>query len=118
LSKWIIECDYTKSILDRDRDRDIDKDKDIYVLARSSFTEFWESYPARKISKTKCEEKWRNRKLYEIKDEILDHIQKMKETKSWKEGYVPATTTYINQSRWNDPVEEAVKTKQVWEGGV
>jgi hypothetical protein len=56
--------------------------------------------------------------LYEIKDEILDHIKKMKDTKSWKEGYVPATTTYINQSRWNDPVEEAVKTKKVWEGGV
>jgi len=31
---------------------------------------------------------------------------------------VPATTTYINQSRWNDPVEEAVKIKKVWEGGI
>ena len=98
--------------------KEIDKDKDIYAISHKSFLEFWESYPTRKISKTKCEEKWRNRKLYEIKDEILDHIKKMKDTRSWKEGYVLATTTYINQSRWNDPVEDSKPMKKVWEGGI
>ena len=49
------------------------------MLSHNSFLEFWELYPTRKISKTKCEEKWRNRKLYEIKDEtilaILDEFE-------------------------------------------
>ncbi len=47
---------------------------------------------------------------------MLDmYILSLKDTRSWKEGYVPATTTYINQSRWNDPVEETIKVRNAWD---
>jgi hypothetical protein len=39
----------------------------------------------------------------------------MKETKSWKEGFVPAPMTVLNQERYNDGT---TSIRKVWEGGI
>ena len=68
------------------------------------FDEFWSVWPTgpRKVSKVVCREKWETRGLNDVAKEILTHVRVMKQTQQWKEGFVPAPLTYINQSRWLD----------------
>jgi len=122
LKTWIIEDEnYIEPIYKLHSNYIGDKireDKIIKISSEvdNSFQQFWEVYPpVRKIAKAKCEEKWYKRKLYEIKDDIIHHVQEMKKTKQWKEGFSPAPMTYINQSRWLDPIETK---KNAWEGGI
>lgn len=88
---------------------------EIQELCDKTFIEFWDMYPKveRKVGKVKCEEKWKARKLYNMIDKIKDHIRSMKETKQWKEGFVPAPLTYINQSRWEDDITKPLVRKAI-----
>jgi hypothetical protein len=89
---------YTNYITDKIRDR---LDKNIKTIVR--FDEFWNLYPpVRKTNKKGCMEKWQAKDLDSIADKVIGYVKTMKETKQWKEGFVPAPMTLINQERWED----------------
>ena len=50
-----------------------------------------------------------------IADKVIGYVKMMKDTKQWKEGFVPAPMTLLNQERWEDG---AMPTRKVWEGGI
>jgi hypothetical protein len=80
------------------------------------FDEFWNLYPpVRKTNKKGCLEKWQSKDLDLIADKVIGYVKTMKETKQWKEGFVPAPMTLINQERWEDG---NMPTRKVWEGGI
>ena len=114
LDKWIItneslEKVYTNSIADKIRE-----DKIIKTIVR--FDDFWNIYPPiRKTNKKGCLEKWKAKDLDLIADKVISYVKTMKETKQWKEGFVPAPMTLINQERWEDG---NMPTRKVWEGGI
>lgn len=93
---------------DIERDRDIEnKDKKTLVRTSSArFAEFWEAWPKspRKVGKAECEKKWKARRLDAVADLILTHLNAIKATQQWREGFEPSPLTYINQSRWVDEV--------------
>jgi hypothetical protein len=100
---------YTNSIADKIRE-----DKIIKTIVR--FDEFWNLYPpVRKTNKKGCLEKWQSKDLDLIADKVIGYVKTMKETKQWKEGFVPAPMTLINQERWEDG---NMPTRKVWEGGI
>ena len=104
-----IEKVYTNSIADKIRE-----DKIIKTIVR--FDEFWNIYPpVRKTNKKGCLEKWKAKDLDSIADKVIGYVKTMKETKQWKEGFVPAPMTLINQERWEDG---NMPTRKVWEGGI
>ena len=104
-----IEKVYTNSITDKIRE-----DKIIKTIVR--FDEFWNLYPpVRKTNKKGCMEKWKAKDLDLIADKVIGYVKTMKETKQWKEGFVPAPMTLINQERWEDG---NMPTRKVWEGGI
>ena len=104
-----IEKVYTNSIADKIRE-----DKIIKTIVR--FDEFWNLYPpVRKTNKKGCMEKWKAKDLDLIADKVIGYVKTMKETKQWKEGFVPAPITLINQERWEDG---NMPTRKVWEGGI
>ena len=87
---------YTNYITDKIRE-----DKNIKTIVR--FDEFWNLYPpVRKNNKKGCMEKWQAKDLDLIADKVIGYVKTMKETKQWKEGFVPAPMTLINQERWED----------------
>lgn len=93
-----------------EKSKDISSSKDD-VSAEESFNEFWLAYPKvdRKVGKKSCLAKWKNKKLHQKSSEIIKHVNEMKNTKQWKDGFVPAPLTYINQERWEDgnvPLED------------
>lgn len=114
LDTWFIKNEiiqelYTDYIGDKIR-----LDKNIKTIVR--FDEFWNLYPnVRKNNKKGCLEKWKNKNLDLIADKVIGYVKMMKETKQWKEGFVPAPMTLINQERWEDGTTQ---TKRAWEGGI
>ena len=114
LDYWLVTGEsidkvYTNSITDKIRE-----DKIIKTIVR--FDEFWNIYPpVRKTNKKGCMEKWKAKDLDLIADKVIGYVKTMKETKQWKEGFVPAPMTLINQERWEDC---NMPTRKVWEGGI
>jgi hypothetical protein len=70
--------------------------------AGKSFAEFWQAYPAgHRVDKRGCEKKWRARNLDDVADAIVADVEQRKaEDGRWLEGFVPNSTTYLNQTRW------------------
>ena len=116
LDTWFIKGEnidklYTNYITDKIRDR---LDKNIKTIVR--FDEFWNLYPnVRKNNKKGCLEKWKNKNLDLVADKVIGYVKTMKETKQWREGFVPAPMTLINQERWEDGITQI---KRAWEGGI
>jgi len=101
LDHWLVSGEsldkvYTNSMTDKIRE-----DKIIKTIVR--FDDFWNEYPpVRKTNKKGCLEKWKAKDLDLIADKIIGYVKSMKHTKQWKEGFVPAPMTLLNQERWDD----------------
>ena len=76
-----------------------------FITLQIRFDEWWSTYP-KKINKAGCKEKWRSRKLDDLADIIISDTKTrtIYDTR-WKEGYIPNSTTYLNQSRWESEIE-------------
>lgn len=109
---WLEE-NYTTARIEKRREEKIRED--IYVVKTTDrFDEFWENYPnVRKVNKKTCLERWANKNLDGIADEVIGYVKKMKETQSWKDGFSPAPLTLLNQERWNDG--NIPKIKNAWD---
>lgn len=83
------------------------------------FDEFWNAWPvsARKQDRKKCAAKWQRCSLGAKLPEILAHLQAMKGTKGWQEGFEPAPLTYLNGERWNDGMPPAGEAQRPSDGG-
>lgn len=112
---WLEE-NYSSATIEKRREEKIRKD--IYVVKTTNrFDEFWENYPnVRKVNKKTCLERWANKNLDAIADEVIGYVKKMKDTQSWKDGFSPAPLTMLNQERWNDG--DVQQVRKVWEGGI
>lgn len=79
------------------------------------FEEFYKSYP-RKVSKENVK-KWFNKnkpndELFEI---IMTSLEKYKKSKQWKDKqYIPYPSTWLNQKRWEDEIEEEKTSDEIW----
>ncbi len=70
------------------------------------FARFWKTWPdsSRKVGKKSCLDKWKRKKLEDRADEIIQHVEAMKGTRAWREGFDPSPQTYLAQERWADGV--------------
>lgn len=110
---WL-EKNYSSATIEKKRE---EKEKIYVVKTTNRFSEFWDLYPTtRKVNKKTCLERWANKNLDEIADEVISYVKKMKESKSWKDGFSPAPLTLLNQERWNDG--DAPQIRKAWEGGI
>lgn len=91
------------------------KNKDSVFDSSEEFLRFWKAWPSneRKVNKKGCYSIWVKQRLDEKADQIIDHVEKSKDSKSWKDGFVPLPATYLNQERWDieekDPMQEAFR---------
>jgi uncharacterized protein YdaU (DUF1376 family) len=71
------------------------------------FLAFWETWPRgkRKVNKFKCWEVWRREGLDAIADRITNHVELMRGSRKWREGFDPLPMTYLNGRRWDDDVD-------------
>jgi hypothetical protein len=71
--------------------------------APPGFVRFWTAWPKteRKQGKSKCLAIWKRKALESKADDVLAHVEKMARSESWKGGYDPMPTTYLNGERWD-----------------
>ncbi len=70
------------------------------------FEEFWQAYP-KKAGKKPCSAKWKARRLDRLADKIIQNVRDRIEGDSqWLKGFVPNPLTFINQDRWDDPIQK------------
>lgn len=66
---------------------------------------FWSIYPRRE-GKAACLKKWVAKKLDDKAEQIRGHLlNRVKDDKKWKDGYVPMPLTFLNGDRWEDEYE-------------
>jgi hypothetical protein len=84
--------------------------KEKTLVASLRFEEFWKAYPSdRKQAKKPCMDKWAKLKLDEMADKVISHVESLKRSKSWRDGYSPAPLTYLSQQRWIDGEPEVTE---------
>ena len=75
------------------------------------FVDFWSVWPSsdRKTDRKKCAAKWKRSGFLSKLPLILEHVEALKSSKQWRDGYEPAPLTYLNGERWGDgmPSESA-----------
>lgn len=80
---------------------------------KNRFTEFWAIYP-KKVAPTPCQKKWQAKKLDDIADEIIaDITERIKNDVHWLAGYVPNSTTYLNQRLWEGEIQRPDKRNSI-----
>lgn len=73
-------------------------------ISPPGFARFWKAWPRtdRKEGKAECLKRWNARGLEAFADEIVAHVETLKGTKKWQDGFEPAPLTFVNQRRWED----------------
>ena len=76
------------------------------VITESDFDVFWKYYP-NKVGKDKSLQAWKKKKNKPHIDEIVEAVQRYKNSKTVKDGFICNPATWINEGRWSDEVEQA-----------
>ena len=70
------------------------------------FERFWKAYP-KKVGKGDAEKKFAKYKPDDqLTETMLKAIEAQKHSRQWKEGYIPNPSTWLNQRRWEDELED------------
>jgi len=77
--------------------------KTLTTSSPDGFLRFWDSWPQtqRKQGRAKCLQLWRRLRCEDVVDDILAHVEALKRSDSWLNGYDPMPATYLNQRRWD-----------------
>ena len=87
------------------------------VKTTGRFEEFWEVYP-KKAGKKPCSAKWKARRLDRLADKIIENVRDRIEGDSqWLRGFVPNPLTFINQDRWDDPIQKETAGEKAQRSG-
>lgn len=68
------------------------------------FDRWWDSYP-NKVAKKPAAAIWKRSKP-DIEVLMADVKERLARDSKWKAGYIPNPTTYLNQERWKDEINE------------
>lgn len=81
----------------------------------AGFLRFWSAWPKspRKVAKAECAKRWRSRHLEAQAEAIVAHVESIRGSRQWRDGYEPAPLTYLNQERWRDG-ETADQPRDWW----
>lgn len=68
---------------------------------QSEFENFWRAYPKR-VGKKAAFRAWHKARDRPLLPEIIAAVERAKESRDWKRGYIPNPATWLNQGRWMD----------------
>lgn len=74
-----------------------------------SFLAFWSVYP-RRVGKAAAYKAWRKIPAGISAEAIIESVERHKRTSQWKKNngkFIPHPSTYLNQARWDDELEES-----------
>lgn len=109
--KPLIECGFlesasgSKQVLAEFRPEERRDREDTASTPSGAFLRFWGAWPSssRKQSRGQCWERWRKQDFDQIADQIIAHVDGMKQSMDWRKdsgAFIPAPLVYLNQKRW------------------
>jgi hypothetical protein len=92
----------SKRHTDTDIYTDTDKRKTL-PHPSGAFLKFWSSWPSseRKGGRSECWKRWLKDDLDQVSETILSHVETLKSSQGWRDGFIPAPMVYLNQKRWD-----------------
>ena len=77
------------------------------------FEDFWLAWPRneRKQAKGDCLALWKKLKCERDAAAVIAHVEGMRRTRSWLEGYVPAPKIYLKERRWEGAELDSAEVK-------
>ena len=100
-----VQTCYTE--IEKEIEKEIEIESNIAIAqVVSDFDVFWSFYP-KKVGKDKSLQAWNKKKSKPHIDEIVDAVQRYKNSKTVKDGFICNPVTWINEGRWSDEVEQA-----------
>lgn len=75
------------------------------------FDRFWSIYPV-KEAKAVCLALWKQNGCTSKLEAILADVDRRKESKQWRDGFIPHPQTYLRQKRYDDSAED--QAPQPW----
>jgi hypothetical protein len=76
------------------------------------FEDFWSVYP-KKVGKQECVRWWLRRTITpELVKQIIDSVNRYKQTKQWQDKIIPNPLTYLNRGSWEDVIETHTKAEE------
>ena len=78
------------------------------------FNKFWGAYP-KKVSKATAEKSFKKLKVDdELLIKMINSLEVHKQSKQWQDRqYIPNPSTWLNQKRWEDEIEDVPKNERV-----
>jgi len=77
----------------------------VVSTSATDFHEFWKAYP-QKTGKKAALRAWQKARDRPPISEILAAISRAKNSRQWRNGYIPNPSTWLHQGRWSDEVME------------
>lgn len=100
-SEFSLKTDCFQSLEENRREENRREENNTMSVITDAFNQFWNSYPKKELKK-KTEEIWKRKKLDNKLTEILDFIEKAKQTDRWKKGFIKQPPAFLNGECWND----------------
>jgi len=85
-------------------------------LQKERFKRFWEAYP-KKVGFGAAIKSWKKVSPDKtLTESILEAVKMSLEIESWKSGFIPLPSTWLNQERWNDVVTKETDIAYITDG--
>jgi len=102
----------TEPFLNQKQEQEQEQNKKQHVSGKPDmpgFVRFWSTWPKspRKVAKAECAKRWRVKGLEASADQIVAHVESLRQSRQWRDGYEPAPLTFLNQRRWEDGEDSA-----------
>lgn len=79
------------------------------------FDVFWAEYPNKEAKQTALSI-WKRDKCAAVADKIVADVKRRKDSKQWRDGFIPHPTTYLRQRRYED--EQSQEQHNPWDGAL
>lgn len=79
------------------------------------FDVFWAEYPNKEAKQTALSI-WKRNNCAALVDKIVADVKRRKDSKQWRDGFVPHPTTYLRQRRYED--EQSQEQHNPWDGSL
>ena len=103
-SEFSLKTDCFQSLEENRIEENRIEENNTMSVITDAFNQFWIAYPKKELKK-KTEEIWKRKNLDNKTKEILDFIEKAKQTDRWKKGFIKQPPAFLNGECWNDDLE-------------
>jgi len=83
------------------------------------FQRFWDAYKnsfGRRTEKPAAAAEWKRQRCEDIADQVLQALERYKQTREWAEGFMPYPARWLKRRLWDDDSAVDAEVDPLWDG--